>query len=89
MVKFFSLPHPSTQFQPFFSSEIHCKSKAPSKVKEFIWLAANKGANTNDLLQVVRPFKALSLDRCILCLKIRESIDHLFFTLSTNFGAMT
>ncbi|RVW98413.1 Transposon TX1 uncharacterized 149 kDa protein [Vitis vinifera] len=34
----------------------------PFKVKSFVWLVAHKKVNTNDLLQLRRPYKALSPD---------------------------
>lgn len=34
--------------------------------------------NTNDLLQVRRSFKVLNLDCCVMCLRSKESIQHLF-----------
>ena len=40
----------------------------PLKVKGFACLAANKRVNTNDLLQVRRPFTIISLDSCTLCM---------------------
>ena len=42
--------------------------KVPLKVKGFACLAANKRVNTNDLLQVRRPFTIISLDSCTLCM---------------------
>ena len=39
---------------------------------------ANKKGNTNDVLQVRRLFKPLSLDCCTLCMSSEESIHHLF-----------
>ena len=36
------------------------KSKAPSKVKTFAWLVAHRKVNTNDMLQLKRPYKSLS-----------------------------
>ena len=36
------------------------KSKVPSKVKAFAWLVVHKKVNTNDMLQVRRPYKSLS-----------------------------
>ena len=35
-------------------------SKAPSKVKAFSWLVAHKKVNTNDLLQLRRPYRSLN-----------------------------
>ena len=47
---------------------------------------AHKKVNTNDLLQLRRPDKALSLEICILCMKHGESIDHLFLHCSLTMG---
>ena len=52
-------------------------SKIPSKVKVFVWLVAHKKANTNDMLQLKRPFKALDLTSAF-CIR-GEMIDHLLF----------
>ena len=47
---------------------------------------AHKKVNTNDMLQVKRPYKALSPDICILCMKHGESTDHLFLHCSLTIG---
>ncbi|RVW23395.1 Transposon TX1 uncharacterized 149 kDa protein [Vitis vinifera] len=52
----------------------------------FIWLVAHKKVNTNDMLQVRRPYKALSSDICILCMKHGESADHIFLHCSLTIG---
>ncbi|RVW63734.1 LINE-1 retrotransposable element ORF2 protein [Vitis vinifera] len=52
----------------------------------FIWLVAHKKVNTNDMLQVRRPYKALSPDICILCMKHGESADHIFLHCSLTIG---
>ncbi|RVW69991.1 Transposon TX1 uncharacterized 149 kDa protein [Vitis vinifera] len=57
-----------------------------SKVQSFIWLVAHKKVNTNDMLQVRRPYKALSPDICILCMKHGESADHIFLHCSLTMG---
>ncbi|RVW70579.1 hypothetical protein CK203_060646 [Vitis vinifera] len=57
-----------------------------SKVKSFVWLMAHKKVNSNDMLQVRRPYKALSPDICILCMKHGESADHLFLHCSLTIG---
>ena len=36
------------------------KSKGPLKVKTFAWLVAHRKVNTNDMLQLKRPYKSLS-----------------------------
>ena len=45
---------------------------------------ANKKVYTNSLLQVRRPFKALSLNVCSLCMGSGESVDHLFLYCPTT-----
>ena len=52
----------------------------------FAWLVAPKKVNTNDLLQLRRPHKALSPDICKLCMKQGESADHLFLHCSVALG---
>ena len=52
----------------------------------FAWLVAHKKVNTNDLLQLRRPHKALSSDICKLCMKQGESADHLFLHCSVSLG---
>ncbi|RVW66522.1 putative ribonuclease H protein [Vitis vinifera] len=74
----------------WISSELSSKfvwnSQVPFKVKSFVWLVAHKKVNTNDMLQVRRPYKALSPDICILCMKHGESADHLFLHCSLTIG---
>ncbi|RVW68265.1 putative mitochondrial protein [Vitis vinifera] len=62
---------------PFFPTKFVWKSQVPFKVKAFVWLVAHKKVNTNDLLQLRRPHKALSPDICKLCMEQGESADHL------------
>ncbi|RVW39538.1 putative ribonuclease H protein [Vitis vinifera] len=69
-----------------FSSKFVWNSQVPFKVKSFVWLVAYKKVNTNDMLQVRRPYKALSPDICILCMKHGESADHLFLHCSLTIG---
>ncbi|WJZ82747.1 hypothetical protein VitviT2T_002478 [Vitis vinifera] len=69
-----------------FSSKFVWKSQVPFKVKSFIWLVAHKKVNTNDMLQLRRPYKTLSPDICILCMKHGESADHLFLHCSLTIG---
>ena len=45
---------------PFYPTNFLWNSKVPSKVRAFAWLVAHKKVNTNDMLQLRRPFKALS-----------------------------
>ena len=53
-------------------------SKTPSRVKSFIWTAVLNKINTNDILQVQRPHKAISPDVCVMCGVNTESVSHLF-----------
>ncbi|KAL6323572.1 hypothetical protein AAG906_039157 [Vitis piasezkii] len=69
-----------------FPSKYVWNSQVPFKVKSFVWLVAHKKVNTNDMLQVRRPYKALSPDICILCIKHGESADHLFLHCSLTIG---
>ncbi|RVW71380.1 putative ribonuclease H protein [Vitis vinifera] len=69
-----------------FPSKFVWDSQIPFKVQSFIWLVAHKKVNTNDMLQVRRPYKALSPDICILCLKHGESADHIFLHCSLTIG---
>ncbi|RVW33884.1 hypothetical protein CK203_082946 [Vitis vinifera] len=69
-----------------FPSKFVWNSRVPFKVKSFVWLVAHKKVNTNDMLQVRRPYKALSPDICILCIKHGESADHLFLHCSLTIG---
>ena len=55
-------------------------------MQSFIWLVAHKKVNTNDMLQVRRPYKTLSPDICILCMKHGESADHIFLHCSLTMG---
>ena len=64
------------------------EAKAPLKVKAFAWLVAHRKVNTNDLLQVRRPFKSLNPQWCILCKGEGEEIDHLFSSLHIHYWAM-
>ena len=47
---------------------------------------AHKKVKTNNLLQLRRPYKALSPKICKLCMKYGESIDHLFLHCSLTIG---
>ena len=73
---------------PFSPTNFIWKLKASSKVKAFAWLVANKKVNTDDVLKVRGSFKALSPNYCTLCMGNEELIDHLFFTLSNDYGVM-
>ncbi|RVW90069.1 putative ribonuclease H protein [Vitis vinifera] len=69
-----------------FPSKFVWNSQVPFKVQSFIWLVAHKKVNTNNMLQVRRPYKALSPDICILCMKHGESADHIFLHCSLTIG---
>ncbi|RVW89246.1 hypothetical protein CK203_032617 [Vitis vinifera] len=45
-----------------FPTKFVWNAQVPFKVKSFVWLVAHKKVNTNDLLQLRRPYKALSPD---------------------------
>ncbi|RVW29636.1 hypothetical protein CK203_100953 [Vitis vinifera] len=57
-----------------------------SKVKALAWLVAHGKVNTNDKLQLRRPYKALCPQWCILCKGNGESIDHLFLHCLVTIG---
>ena len=61
----------------FVPHKLIWKTGIPPKVKVFTWLASWKRVNTCDLLQIRRPYVALSPSWCILCKNENESIDHL------------
>ncbi|RVX23043.1 LINE-1 retrotransposable element ORF2 protein [Vitis vinifera] len=58
---------------PIFPTKFVWNAQVPFKVKSFVWLVAHKKVNTNDLLQLRRPYKALSPDICKLCMKHGET----------------
>ena len=61
-------------------------SKAPSRVKALAWLVAHGKVNTNDKLQLRRPYKSLCPQWCILCKGNGELIDHLFLHCPVTIG---
>ena len=67
---------------PVFPTKFVWNSQVPFNVKFFVWLVAHKKVNTNDLLQLRRPYKALSPDICKLCMRHGEPADHLFLHCS-------
>ena len=71
---------------PVFPTNFVWNSQVPFKGKSFGWLVAHKKVNTNDLLQLRRPYNALSPDICKLCMKHDESADHLFLHCSLKMG---
>ena len=71
---------------PAFPTKFVWNSQVPFKVKSFVWLMVHKKVNTNGLLQLRIPYKALSPDICKLCMKHGESTDHLFLHCSLTMG---
>ncbi|RVW69473.1 Transposon TX1 uncharacterized 149 kDa protein [Vitis vinifera] len=59
---FFTALSQTPDSSPLFPSKFVWKSQVPFKVKAFVCLVAHKKVNTNDLLQLRRPHKALSPD---------------------------
>ncbi|RVX11327.1 hypothetical protein CK203_019704 [Vitis vinifera] len=74
----------------FLPAKFLWSSKVPSKVKALAWLVAHGKVNTNDKLQLRRPYKALCPQWCILCKGNGESIDHFFFIVPSplDFGTV-
>ncbi|RVX07693.1 hypothetical protein CK203_021947 [Vitis vinifera] len=72
----------------FLPAKFLWSSKVPSKVKALAWLVAHGKVNTNDKLQLRRPYKALCPQWCILCKGNGESSDHIFLhcPLPLDFG---
>ncbi|RVX16129.1 hypothetical protein CK203_014542 [Vitis vinifera] len=83
---FFTALSQMPDLSPFFPTKFVWKSQVPFKVKAFVWLVTHKKVNTNDLLQLRRPHKALSPDICKLCMEQGESVDHLFLHCSVTLG---
>ena len=54
-------------------------SQVSFKVKSFVWLMTHNKVNTNDMLQMRRPYKALSPDICIMCMKYGNQQIIFFF----------
>ncbi|RVW80652.1 Protein trichome birefringence-like 5 [Vitis vinifera] len=72
----------------FLPAKFLWSSKVPSKVKALAWLVAHGKVNTNDKLQLRRPYKALCPQWCILCKGNGESIDHLFLHCPVTIGLL-
>ena len=51
----------------FLPAKFLWSSKVPSKVKALAWIVAHGKVNTNDKLQLRRPYKSLCPQWCILC----------------------
>ena len=73
-VFFISLVYPTDTIHLFAS-----KFLWKSKVKVFAWWVAHK-VNTNNMLQLRRPYKALSPEYYILCSGSEETVYHHFYT---------
>ena len=71
---------------PFFPTNFVQKSQVPFYVKSFAQLVVHKKVNTNGILQLRRSYKALNPDICMLYMKHRESVDHLFLHCSLTLG---
>ena len=69
-----------------FPTNFVWNSQVSFKDKSFVCLVAHKKVNTNDLLQLRRPYKALSPDICNLYMKHGESTNHLFLHCSLTMG---
>ncbi|RVW92839.1 LINE-1 retrotransposable element ORF2 protein [Vitis vinifera] len=69
-----------------FPTKLVWNSQVPFKIKSFVWLVAHKKVNTNDMLQLRRPYKAISPDICMLCMKQGETVDHLFLHCPLTMG---
>ncbi|RVW34763.1 hypothetical protein CK203_101286 [Vitis vinifera] len=70
----------------FLPTKFLWSSKAPSKVKAIAWLVAHGKVNTNDKLQLRRPYKSLCPQWCILCKGNGESIGHFFLHCPVTIG---
>ncbi|RVW53008.1 putative ribonuclease H protein [Vitis vinifera] len=70
----------------FLPAKFLWSSKVPSKIKALAWLVAHGKVNTNDKLQLRRPYKALCPQWCILCKGNGELIDHIFLHCSVTIG---
>ena len=70
----------------FLLAKFLWSSRAPSKVKALAWLVVHGKVNTNDKLQLSRPYKPLCPQWCILCKGNGESIDHLFLHCPVTIG---
>ncbi|KAF5946950.1 hypothetical protein HYC85_017178 [Camellia sinensis] len=64
------------------------KSFMPLTVKVFIWSAVRGSILTNDVLQRRRPYRYLSPQWCIMCKEEGETLNHLFFALSSGKGVV-
>ena len=70
----------------FVPTNFAWKSQVPLRIKSFAWLVAHKKVNTNDMLQLKRSYKALSLDVCMLCMEYEELVDYLLLHCSLIVG---
>ena len=86
VTSFFSALASVSNSIPFYPAIFLWNSKVPSKVRAFEWSVAHKKVNTNDMMQLRRPIKALNPNWCILCRKSEEMIDHLFLHCPITLG---
>lgn len=49
----------------------------PSKVQAFIWTVVLNKVNSNNMLQMRIPYKALSPNICVMCIRSEETHGHL------------
>ncbi|RVW97046.1 hypothetical protein CK203_032332 [Vitis vinifera] len=63
----------------FLSAKFLWSSKVPSKVKALAWIVAHGKVNTNDKLQLRRPYKSLCPQWCILCKGNGDRLITFFF----------
>ena len=70
----------------FLLAKFLWKSKALSKVKAFAWLVAHRKVNTNNMLQLRRPYKSLSPQWCTFYEGNGESINYLFLHCPLTLG---
>ena len=77
-ISYFQFLTHSLTITSFLLNKCIWKSKAPSKVKFFIWTIVLNKINTNDMLQVQRPYTAISPGVCIMCGTSSESVPPLF-----------
>ncbi|RVX10470.1 putative ribonuclease H protein [Vitis vinifera] len=89
-----------SESSPIFPTKFVWNAQVPFKVKSFVWLVAHKKVNTNDLLQLRRPYKALSPDISASWLRINlakseilpvgvvEKVDEMVVELGCRVGQL-
>ena len=70
----------------FHLTRLLMENKSPSKGQSLCFVGTHRKLNTNNLLQLRRPYKSLSPWWCILCKGDGESVDHLFLHCSFTIG---